>query len=67
MSRMLIITGLVLVAAGVLFALFPRVPWLGKLPGDLLIQRGNTTFYMPLATSLLISLLLSLLVWFFRK
>jgi len=64
---MLIITGLVLVAAGLLLALAPRFPWLGKLPGDILIQRANMTFYLPLATSLLVSLVLSLLVWLFRK
>ena len=40
-----------------------RVPWLGRLPGDIHIQRGGWTFYFPLATSLLLSLVLTLILW----
>lgn len=67
LSRMLVITGILLVAVGLLIAVAPRVPWLGKLPGDILIKRENMTFFMPLTTSLLLSLVLSLLFWLFRR
>ncbi|CAH2031248.1 DUF2905 domain-containing protein [Trichlorobacter ammonificans] len=66
-GKSLIILGVLLVAAGVVLSLAPRVPWLGKLPGDILIKRENVTVYLPIATSLLLSLVLSLLFWFFRK
>lgn len=67
LGRGLIIAGLVLVAVGLLLSLATKLPWLGRLPGDILIKRANFSFYMPLTTSLLISLLLSLLAWFFRR
>ena len=62
MSRLLIIFGLVLVAVGVLWKL-----GLGRLPGDLVIERENFRLYIPIATSLLISLLLSLVLWFLNR
>ncbi|MDY0276146.1 MAG: DUF2905 domain-containing protein [Desulfomicrobium sp.] len=67
MGRILIIAGMVLILAGLLVSLAPRVPWLGRLPGDILVKKENFTFYMPLATSLLLSVLFSLLLWLFRK
>jgi hypothetical protein len=65
-ARFLIILGLVLVAAGLLWPLIQK-SGLGRLPGDLVIRRDNFQFYFPLTTSLLISLLLSLILWLFRK
>ena len=62
MSRTLIIFGLVLVAAGLLWPFLSK-PGLGRLPGDIVIERENFTFYLPLATSLLISVMLSLIFW----
>ena len=62
MSRILIIFGLVLVAAGLLWPFLSKLG-LGRLPGDIVIERENFTFYLPLATSLLISVLLSLIFW----
>src|SRR5439155_1604053 len=50
-------------AAGRLLVLVGRVPWIGRLPGDIHIQRGNWTFYFPLATSLLLSAVLTLLLY----
>jgi hypothetical protein len=44
-----------------------RLPWLGRLPGDVYIQRGNWSFYFPLATSLLVSVILSLLLFFIGR
>ncbi|MDN3557984.1 DUF2905 domain-containing protein [Halomonas maura] len=66
MSKTLILTGLLLVAAGVLWPWLGKLP-LGHLPGDLLIRRGNTTVYVPLTTMLLISVVLTLLLWLFRR
>lgn len=66
MSRALIIIGLVLVAAGLLWPWLGRIG-LGRLPGDSLLQRGNFTFYAPLATGLLLSIVLSLILWFIRR
>ena len=62
-GRALIVLGLFLVVVGVLISLVGRVPWLGRLPGDIHIQRGNWTFYFPLATSILLSIVLSLVFW----
>ena len=65
-GRALIVAGVVVLALGVLLTFAPRLPWIGRLPGDILIRRGNTTFYFPLVTSLLLSLGLTLLFWLFR-
>jgi hypothetical protein len=62
-GKLLIVFGLLIALVGVVLVLIGRVPWLGRLPGDILVQRGNWTFYFPLATSLLLSLVLTLLVW----
>ncbi len=56
--------GLVVAAIGGLFLLSGKIPWLGKLPGDLLIQKRNFTFYFPIATSILLSIIISLILWF---
>ena len=66
-GRALVILGLVLVVVGVLVSLATKVPWLGRLPGDIHIQRGSWNFYFPLATSLLLSVVLSLLFWLFGR
>jgi hypothetical protein len=63
LGRLILVMGLVLVLLGGLLLLSGRIPWLGKLPGDILIQRRNFTFYFPLATGILISLLLTLVFW----
>lgn len=66
-ARWLIVAGLLLLAAGLLLRLAPRLPWLGLLPGDILVRRRNFTFYFPLATCLLLSILFSLLLrWWGR-
>ena len=63
LGRALIFFGVILTAFGLVLLLSPKVPWLGRLPGDILIQRERFSFYFPLASSLLASLLLSLLWW----
>ena len=65
-SRSLIILGLVLVAAGFLRPFLSKMG-LGRLPGDIAIERDGFRLYIPIVTSLLISALLSLLFWLFRR
>jgi hypothetical protein len=67
LGRFLIIVGLILVAVGAALWLAPKVPWLGRLPGDLVIKRENFTFYFPLGTCILISIILSLIFWLGRR
>ncbi|PYN28130.1 MAG: DUF2905 domain-containing protein [Candidatus Rokuibacteriota bacterium] len=62
-GKILIAFGLLIALVGVVLVLVGRVPWLGRLPGDIHIQRGNWTFYFPLATSLLLSVVLTLLLY----
>lgn len=67
-GRMLVIMGLVLVAAGVLFMVGDKLPIrFGRLPGDIVLRGRNSTFYFPLASSIVISVLLSILFWIFRR
>ncbi len=61
MGRWFIVIGLVLVGLGVLFLLLGRLPWLGRLPGDIVIERPGLTVYIPLGTMLLLSLVLTVL------
>ena len=62
-GKALIAFGLLIVLAGVVLVLVGRMPWIGRLPGDIHIQRGNFTFYFPLATSLLLSVVLTLIFY----
>ena len=65
---MLLVFGGVLVLVGALLLLAPRIPWLGRLPGDFVFQRGPVTFYFPLVTSLVVSVVLTILLnLFFRR
>jgi len=63
LGRALIFFGVILTSFGLILLLAPKVPWLGRLPGDILIQREQFSFYFPLTSCLLASLLLSLLLW----
>ena len=67
LGRFLMIAGGVLFAVGLVLTFAGRLPWLGRLPGDILIERGPVTFYFPLATSIIISIALTLLFWLFRR
>lgn len=62
-GKLLIVSGLLVAGVGVVLLLAGRLPWLGRLPGDVHVQRGNWTFYFPLATSLLVSIALTLIFW----
>lgn len=67
LGKTLIFIGIVLVVFGVIFLLGGKIPWLGHLPGDIAIERERFTFYFPLATCLLVSVLISLVVYFLRR
>ena len=66
-GRFFIILGLIISAIGGLLLLSGNIPWLGRLPGDIIIQKKNFTFYFPLATCIIISLILTLLFWIFGR
>jgi hypothetical protein len=66
MQRLLVVTGLILLAAGLAWPWLAR-SGLGRLPGDIVIQRGNFSFYVPVVTCIVISIVLSLVLWFFRR
>lgn len=66
MQRVLIVLGLVLVAAGLLWPWLARLPW-GRLPGDISIERPGFSFHFPLTTSIIVSIALSLLVWWIGR
>ncbi len=67
LGRTLIVIGLVITVVGIVLVLAGRLPWLGRLPGDISIQRGHWTFYAPLGTSILLSLALTLILWLFGR
>ena len=68
LGRMLIMAGLVLVAAGIIVTLAGRSPIpFGRLPGDIRIEGKNSSFYFPLTTCILISVLVSLVMWILRR
>ena len=67
LGRALVILGIIVTVFGVLLLLAPKIPWLGRLPGDLLIRRERVTVYFPLVSCLLASILLSLLLWLWSR
>ena len=67
LGRTLMIFGAVLLGLGVLLTLGGKIPFLGRLPGDIYVKRDGFVFYFPLATSIVISLVLSLLFTLFRR
>jgi hypothetical protein len=62
-GKFLIVSGVLIAVVGVVIVLAGRLPWLGRLPGDIEVHRGHFTFYFPLATSLLVSVALTLIFW----
>lgn len=65
-GRLLIVIGVVAVGVGLLLTLAGRLPGIGRLPGDFLLRRGNLTLYFPLATSIVLSIILTVLFRIFR-
>jgi hypothetical protein len=66
-GKVLIVIGLVAIALGGVFVAFGNLPFFGRLPGDIMIQRKNFTFYFPLATSVIISIVITFLFWLFGR
>lgn len=66
MQRFLIGLGLVIFLAGIAWPLLSRIG-IGRLPGDIMIQRGGTSFYFPVVTCILVSIVLSALIWLFNR
>ena len=66
-ARVIIIVGIVLIVIGFILLGIQKLPFLEKLPGDILIKRENFTFYFPLATSIIISILISLVLYLISK
>lgn len=67
LGRLLVLAGAFAIVLGVVLLLAPRVPWLGRLPGDILIRRDSFTFYFPVVTSLVVSVVVTLLLNLFWR
>ena len=66
-GRFLLLVGVLIAVVGAVLLFLPRVPWLGRLPGDILVRRGPVTFYFPLVTSIVLSVLLTILLNLWRR
>jgi Protein of unknown function (DUF2905) len=66
-GKTLVFFGLILVIVGLVLSFAGKLPWLGNLPGDITIQRERFSFYFPITTCILISVLISLVLYFFRR
>ena len=67
LGRSLVLAGVLLAALGAILMLGGRIPWIGRLPGDLVFRQGGVRIYLPLASCLLVSVVLSLLWSLFRR
>jgi len=67
LGKLLILLGVFIIAIGVLLSVGDKIPWIGKLPGDIIIKKEKFTFYFPITTSIIISIVLTLLFTLFRK
>ena len=67
LGKVLILLGVFIILIGFLLVIGEKIPWVGRLPGDIIIRKKNFTFYFPIVTSILISIILTLLFALFRK
>ena len=67
MGKWLIVIGLMIAVIGAIITFAGKLPWLGKLPGDIYIKRENFSFYFPLGTCIIISVIISFILWLFRR
>jgi len=67
LARVMILIGTVLIVIGLVMLVLPRFPFLGRLPGDILIKKEHLTFYFPLATSIVISIIISVILYLINK
>ncbi|MSU62563.1 MAG: DUF2905 domain-containing protein [Pedosphaera sp.] len=66
-GKWLMVAGLLLAGVGAFLWLGPKIPWLGRLPGDIAVERPNFKFYFPLTTCIIVSVVLTLLAWLLRR
>ena len=66
-GKLLIVLGSLLIIVGAAIMLAGKIPWLGRLPGDIYVERRNFTFFFPLTTSILVSVILSLVLYLFTR
>jgi hypothetical protein len=66
-GKILILIGALLILVGVIFILSNRIPFIGKLPGDFVFKKGNFSFYFPLMTSIVISIVLTVILYLINK
>lgn len=67
LGKLLIILGIMLIIVGFAFVFGDKIPFLGRLPGDVYVKKERFSFYFPLTTSIIVSVILSLIFWLFRK
>jgi len=67
LGKLLFLLGVFIILMGLLLMVGEKIPWVGRLPGDIIIKKEGFTFYFPLATSIIISIILTLLFTLFRK
>jgi hypothetical protein len=67
LGKLLIVIGLVIAGIGLALILAGKIPWFGRLPGDFFFRGKNVSFYFPLMTSLIVSVILSLIFWFINR
>lgn len=67
MAKFLIIAGIILLVTGLIMLFVPRFPFPGRLPGDIVIDKGNFKMFIPITTSIVISIVLSLILYFINK
>lgn len=67
LGKSLVVIGVLFAVVGVVLMLAGRVPWLGRLPGDIYVQRGTWSFYFPIVTSLVLSVVLTVVFWLFGR
>jgi len=66
-GKYLIFLGIIFIILGVIFYFFKGIPFFGKLPGDIFIEKKNFSFYFPIVTCILLSVIISIILYFFRK
>ena len=67
LGKILVYIGILLVVIGIVLSVAGKIPWFGHMPGDITIQRDRFTFYFPIATCIVISVIVSIILYFFRR
>ncbi|MGE4357741.1 MAG: DUF2905 domain-containing protein [Candidatus Omnitrophota bacterium] len=67
LGKFFIIIGIILIGIGIILNLGGKIPWFGKFPGDIIIEKKNFSFYFPITTCFLLSIILSFIIWFISR